>query len=405
MKPTRGMFLSGLLAAVLGWACGPALAKPPVDGAWQKIENLAPVIGADGKLHTATCSGYPGTDPRFNFWAKRGSSKNLMVFFEGGGACWDNLTCTFPIANLPASVPQFFVPSVPPGTNPSNFDGILKAGAQANPVNDWSMVYIPYCTGDLHIGSATKQYQNVGHPVFPLPPTFSIQHRGFDNFMVVLDWIRKNVDKPQNVLVAGSSAGGYGAVANAAWLDRTFPQAHLYVVADASQGVTTPAFDQGNPGRNSWNIQLAPWVFGADVSLISGLELMRTAAAGLPKAKVAQFTTALDVVQIEFYGVMKAFYGPGGSCPAAAVDWYQQMSGQIKADASVVPNFRHYVAAGSYHTLLRSPLFYSEASAGPTFSEWIGEMLNKRGGTGGQGNGTQWDDVACPTCLIAWPCP
>ena len=80
---------------------------PPPVADWVKYENLPPVTGPDGKTYSATCSGYPGMDPAFRFWARKTASKNLVVFFEGGGACWDNLTCTFPIAGLPPRVPQF----------------------------------------------------------------------------------------------------------------------------------------------------------------------------------------------------------------------------------------------------------------------------------------------------------
>ncbi|MCB1994924.1 MAG: hypothetical protein KDG57_03440, partial [Rhodoferax sp.] len=66
----------------------PALAQSP----WQTIANPPPVIGADGRQHSATCSGYPGTDPSYRFWVRPGDPKKLAVVFDGGGACWDNLT-------------------------------------------------------------------------------------------------------------------------------------------------------------------------------------------------------------------------------------------------------------------------------------------------------------------------
>jgi hypothetical protein len=298
-------------------------------------------------------------------------------------------------------VPQFFIPAVPANNNPTNYDGIFKTDNAANPVKDWSMVYIPYCTGDLHAGSSTKTYANVGHPVFPLPSTFEIQHKGFDNFMVVLDWMKKNVDKPKSVLVTGSSAGGYGASINFPWVAKTYPNAHLYVIADASQGVTTPAWDAGTPGRGSWNLQFAPGVYGSDPTQARSADLLREAAAAYPHAKVAQFTTALDSVQVGFYGVMKAYYGPGGSCPNPTVDWYQQMVGSLQSYADV-PNYRYYLAGGTYHTNLRSPSFYTESSAGATYSEWVANMLANRGGTNGQGG--RWDSLACPTCFIDMPC-
>jgi hypothetical protein len=378
-----------------------ALAQPPApSGTWEQIVPQGAVTGADGRSHLARCTGLPGTDPTFSFWAKRTPSKNLVVYFEGGGACWDSLTCSFPIGGgLPAPAPQFYVAAIPPGTQPAAYDGIFRDDP-ANPVAGWNAVYIPYCSADIHTGSSTQTYANAGNPL--LPPTFTLEHRGFDNFMVVLDWMSRNIDRPADILVAGSSAGGYGATANFPWIAQAFRNAHVSVLADASQGVTTPAFDTGLPGRESWNPQLKAEVFGPDATLVPGPELMRRAALASPKVKTAQFTTRFDEVQIGFYGVMKQFYGPGGSCPHPALDWNALMVGQLASDLQAVPNLRSYVAAGSYHTVMRSPLFYSESSAGLPFSSWLGAMLKNRGGTGASGGG--WESAACPGCLAALPC-
>jgi len=391
-----------LLALSTGTAA--LAAEPAAPGTWQQVQPAAQVLGVDGQTYAPSCSAFPGTDPTFRFWAKKSAtgSAKTVVFFEGGGACWDNLTCSFPIApGLPSQVPQFFVPQVPPGTDPSQIGGIFKEAA-ANPVKDWNMVYIPYCSGDIHTGSSSRTYDNVGHPVFPLPPTFTLQHRGFDNFMAVLAWMKAGGDKPEQVLVTGVSAGGYGATANFPWIAETFKSARVSLLADASQGVTTPAFDNGDPGRNAWNPQLAPWVFGAAPSAVRGGELILALAKAYPRSKIAQFTTTLDAVQVGFYGLMKTYYGPGGICPNPAVDWNQQMLADLQGNAEQLPNFRSYLAAGSYHTLLRDPLFYSEASAGPAFADWLGQMLKNQGGTGGRGGG--WDSVACPDCLQPLPC-
>lgn len=372
---------------------------------WKRHLDPAAVTGIDGRVHKASCSGYPGTDPRFSFWTREGSSRNLLIYFEGGGACWDSFSCSFPAAGLPEQIPQLFVPQVPPGTDPAQSDGLLREHPN-NPVSDWDAVYIPYCTGDIHVGSATQTYTSVGHPVFPLPAgtPFQIQHRGYDNFMVVLEQLRKQFPHPDKVLVAGSSAGGYGATFHSPWVNKAYPQAKLYVLADASQGVTTPGFDQGKPGRGNWNEQVYAPVFGGPG--LAGPEVMRRAAAAMPNARFAQFTTPFDTVQWSFYALMKQNYGPGGSCPNPVVDWNQQMLSQldITDDAR---NVRRYVAAGSYHTLLRSPLFYSEASAGPVFADWLREMLaGPPWGPGGKAaNEARWANVACPTCLMAAPCP
>lgn len=391
------------LALTAGAADAAGAAGTP--GAWQPVVPPAQVVGVDGQTYAPSCSGFPGTDPTFRFWAKKSAtrSRNTLVYFEGGGACWDSLTCSFPIVpGLPAQIPQFFVPQVPQGTDPSQIDGIFK-DSPANPVKDWNVVYIPYCTGDIHTGSATRTYTNAGNPVFPLPAQFDLQHRGFDNFMAVLAWMQAEGSKPQQILVTGVSAGGYGATANFPWIAETFKSARVSLLADASQGVTTPTFDSGDPGRNSWNPQLAPWVFGAAPSAVRGGELILALAQAYPRSKMAQFTTARDDVQVGFYGLMKQFYGPGGACPNVEADWNQQMLSDLQGNAVSLPNFRYYLAEGTYHTLLRDPEYYSESSAGPVFADWLRTMLKNQGGTGGQGG--QWRSVACPDCLQPLACP
>lgn len=388
--------------------------QPP--GTWQRHDPSGPVRGLDGKEHSASCSGFPGTDAKFSFWTRQGRSRNLLIYFEGGGACWDNVSCSFPITGQANAVPQFFMAQIPPGTDPATMDGVLKGDNPANPVRDWDMVYIPYCTGDIHTGSATKSYTSIGHPTLGIPPgtPMTLKHGGFDNFMVVMDWVKRNIKHPHKVLVAGSSAGGYGATANAPWVAQHFDDAQLYVLADASQGVTVPGFDNGEPGRSSWKPQWHRPTFGA--GNFPGKELMRHAARADRNGRYAQFTTAFDTVQIQFYGAMVQGYG-GASCMNPAnpvqslvVDWHNKASAQLVADAQDLRNYRHYVAAGTYHTLLRSPQFYAEQSAGPVFADWLRDMLQGRGKgarENGQGHGLggHWNNEACPNCLAPFPCP
>jgi Pectinacetylesterase len=388
---TQALLMGAALCSVL-----PAVAAKD-EGVWTKHSNLNPVT-VDGKTYTAQCSGYPGTDSKFSFWSKKGKSDNVMVYFEGGGACWDGLTCSLPFGSPGGG---FYSAAIHPLTDPNQFEGVFKSNNAKNPVKDWSVVYIPYCTGDLHAGSKEQTYNRFGNPA---AGQFNVQHRGFDNFMVVLDWMKKNIDAPKNMLVTGVSAGGYGASINFPWLAKTYPKAKLNVLADSSQGVTVPAFDTAAVGRNSWNPQFASWVWPNAAAGISGSELLRVATQKYPEAKISQFTPSFDGVQIFFYGTMKQLYTYPGSCANPAVDWYQQMSTKLVSYASTLPNFRYYVAGGTYHTILADPGFYTENSAGPSFSEWLGDMVGNRGGRHGQGGG-DWRNVACPTCLVQLPCP
>ena len=80
-RKTTRLWTLGLLCIGSAALTASVEAKPAQAGPWTKYENLQSVIGADGQSHSATCSGFPGTDPAFSFWAKKGASKNLVVYF------------------------------------------------------------------------------------------------------------------------------------------------------------------------------------------------------------------------------------------------------------------------------------------------------------------------------------
>ena len=393
--------LGGLRSAMVGlWLLGGAIsalaAEAAARGGWTRVQPPASVAGIDGARHSASCTGFPGTDPSYHFYTRKGKTRNLVVYFEGGGACWDSGTCTFPDGKLPSGVPQYFSASMATSVHPADLRGMFNLSRSSNPIKDWDMVYVPYCTADLHAGTATRTYENVGHPIYNgLPSSFPIRHNGYSNTMVVLDWIRKNLRSPERVLVAGSSAGGYGASIHFPWLRQLFPAAQISVIADASQGVTTPTWDQSTPGRGSWSLRLPAWSDPIGTVNVSGPELLRLAAQSDPLARVAQFSTVVDQVQAAYYGEMKQNYGPGGSCDNLAQDWNRQMVGTMSSYANTVPNYRHYLAAGTYHTVLTDSKFFAERSAGPTVNTWLAAMLDASDG---------WRNVACPGCLTPVPC-
>lgn len=380
-----------MLAALLLACTLPAVAQT---SAWQTISNPGPVVGADGRTHTASCSGFPGTDPTFRFYVRPGDPKKLAVIFDGGGACWDNLTCSHPFTDAqPAPLLQFYTAAIDPDADPTRYGGLLDTANPANPIAGWTWVAIPYCTADVHLGSADRSYRMPG----PRGESFTIRHRGYDNFMVVLDWIRRNVQPGvTDLMVTGASAGGYGAAASFPWVAAQYPQARLSVLADASQGVATLDFDLR--GRLAWNPQLAPWVFGADPSAVRSADLLKVGAQAYPQGRFAQYTTTLDSVQVGFYGYMRVANGPGGVCRQILPDWNNQMLQTLDGYRAALPNFRSYVAAGTSHTIIGDGALYEPSGAGPSMASWVTAMLDFSAGPGA------WVDAACPTCLRPLPC-
>jgi hypothetical protein len=68
-----------------------------------------------------------------------------------------------------------------PGDSPAHMTGIFDRSNSRNPVRDWSMLFMPYCTGEVHSGSNTAHHRfpDTGKPL-------TIEHRGWDNMQVIM---------------------------------------------------------------------------------------------------------------------------------------------------------------------------------------------------------------------------
>jgi hypothetical protein len=384
MKRTKYIKMAGFICISLLFVCyayaGEPKANPflpDIPQVWTKI-TPSPTHFM-GKHLTPTCSNYPGTDPTFSFFVKGGIVNNLVVYFQGGGACWNWLTC------LPFLSFQIYTPDVTDADNPALSPyGIFDLSNPNNPFKDWSFVFIPYCTGDIHLGSKDATYS------YPSGPSLTIHHRGHDNFLVVLKWITKHFEKPHEIFVAGSSAGSYGAINSFPWIKESYPKSKVSVLGDAGMGVSPPEFNT----TDIWNSQLPPWIFGKHPQNVPSLEMWKAIAEYYPHSKLAEFTDAWDMTQIFFYNFILYTLGLpyGGSCDS----WNAQMLAGVdyKQDA---PNYRSYIAAGQIHTILGRPEFYTENSAGVSLLDWLNGMVDNQGGTHGHG-GVPWKNVECIEC-------
>ena len=87
-------------------------------------------------------------------------TSDLFIFFEGGGACWDYLTCV--VAHRDDTVPS----GRRSGRRASRccreqFDRTRTT----NPFRNATMIYVPYCTGDLHVGDNVADVHRRGRAV------------------------------------------------------------------------------------------------------------------------------------------------------------------------------------------------------------------------------------------------
>lgn len=145
------------------------------------------------------------------------TSKNVLIYFEAGGACWDYPSCSgqegIRGAANPNGIPDDYMEgfSVPALMSPF----VLRLHPwDSVPTKDWHIIFIPYCTGDIHIGNNDMEYEIPGEE-----GTFTWHHAGYKNVQGVLNWMKSGpyseyFDTIPNLMVTGCSAGGAGAFLN-----------------------------------------------------------------------------------------------------------------------------------------------------------------------------------------------
>ena len=138
------------------------------------------------------------------------ASRELLIYLEGGGACYDAQTC----AGNPDSTWQ-----LPP------VGGLFAREQTLNPVADWSFVYIPYCSGDHYIGDA----RDVAVPGVPGVQQF--QNRR--NTELMLERIVATFSGTDRIVLSGTSAGGIGTLMSYRLVQEAFGSTPVTVIDDS----------------------------------------------------------------------------------------------------------------------------------------------------------------------------
>jgi len=175
-----------------------------------------------------------GSGTPYSVWvdSKQGQGeRKLLIEFMGGGACWSDETCfgkklrtwIFPIPTVPV------ISWLSNDIGPESLQG---------PLRDHSMIYFPYCTGDVHAGRHTAQYGKL-----------TAYHHGYDNVVKALNYLESQglirLAQFEEVVLAGSSAGAIGSLIHAPTIGpRLKKDARKIIIADA------PGL---HFGKNFWN--------------------------------------------------------------------------------------------------------------------------------------------------------
>jgi hypothetical protein len=287
----------------------------------------------------------------YAFWLRHGDPKKLMIFFQGGGGCFDQRTCALGSMWFDDRVDEF--------DDPRYNGGILDLDDAQNPFRDWSIAYLPSCTGDVHTGTRVVRYGRI-----------RVHQVGYVNARAALTRTYREFPDASVVFVTGCSAGSVGSAFHADAIIRHYRRARVTQLGDSLAFVFHRPISLAAWGTNS----VFPPFFRIGNRRWTMAEFTARLAKAHPNVTFARFNHASDAVQERFY---RAVGGrPGGFEP------------RLRAAERTLKrqkNYRSYLACGSNHCALPTPEFYSLRVGGVTLRDWVADLSRGR-------------DVSCPTC-------
>jgi hypothetical protein len=196
---------------------GPRLSVATELGLTEYSGQIVPVEeSSDGDETTYTFSAEQGPmcmrGADYRMSVRRTESDDLVIFLQGGGACWTAFCLA--VTAAPAGIPGI---------------DLMDPALVENPVRDWNIVYLPYCDGSFFAGDVTVDDDLNGKGVR--------HHRGLANLTAALEVAKQEFPSPRRILLAGSSGGAYGLLLGAPLVRHYYPDAELIVMADSGIGL------------------------------------------------------------------------------------------------------------------------------------------------------------------------
>lgn len=302
----------------------------------------------------------------YQFHVRPANPEKLLIFFNGGGACWLGPTCD------PTVQPTYVPLAEMESNDPRLADGIFNFENEDNPFADYSMVFVSYCTGDVHLGNTVATY-TVPESETQAAYEIDINHNGYNNAMSALNWAFANYEAPTSIVVTGSSAGAIASPYYAAVVAAQYPEAALFQFGDGAGGYRSEAIPALFEAWGVYSILPEGTTVDAieDVYVETGL--------AYPEMIMGQYNTSDDETQYAFLGLL-------GITETPLLDLLTANFADI--EAGLGEDLPTFTAGGELHTILRSPEFYTYAVDGMRFVDWVTALAT----------GETVTDMTCTDC-------
>jgi hypothetical protein len=289
-------------------------------------------------------------------------SERVMIYLEGGGSCFDAETC--------ASNPPEVVVRAPEAS------GIFDRAHADNPVGDWSFVYIPYCSGDLHMGDA-RDVSIAGVEGLQ-------QFQGRPNLERFLERLVPTFADARQVLLTGVSAGGLGALVNYGVVQSAFGSIPVDMIDDSGPAVSidhVPAC-LNQLRRQHWGLDRTVIAECGDECDAQGDFLLQYARRTLRQSvgHSGLIHSIHDIIIRAFFGI--GTNGGSDDCGGVLLETIMEAEAleaalrdardQLSEEA---PRFGTFFPEGTDHGWITTPAFYEAGVGDTTMVEWFRAVI------------------------------
>jgi len=317
----------------------PELPRNPENGKWYSVP-VEGAVSADGS--------------RWQGRIRFGDPERLLIYFLGGGMVLDDFSASQSYARADSVV---FYYDNDLNVSARRMQEGIASDAKQNPFRDWTVLMLPYTTGDFHAGTAGM-------------------HQGCNNFRSLMETVQNRLGTPDQLLIAGYSAGGFGAAMLAEDVLAYFPETENVTLCVDSALLLHP--DWRGLMQNRWQ---APEHISARLRSDNlTLDQLLSLHQAHPEVKILVASSLRDGGLAKFQS-----YIDGGSyrtTPEGGLRYFENLSQMLAVMVQKLPDAGIFLwddapnGLPTSHTMLHSDVFFEPNGNEASMAEWISDAVD-----------------------------
>jgi hypothetical protein len=381
-------------------SCGPTVVTrdpppPPGPNGYMKIV-------LDSEVYGTRCGGdepqFPADNP-YAFHVKLAPAghpiENVLIYLEGGGACmFEDEGTGIGHAGCYGRYlqePELFEAL----DNEPHIFGIMSDDPAVSPFANWTKVFVPYCTQDLHMGNGVTSYFD----------SITVHRYGAINTRTALRYLRdllwRELDtqggdgfRPDRIRAAfaGFSAGGWGALYNYHWVLDDLQWPHTAAFPDSALALDNihdefwslrnlAQFVLAGPEPSNWGAQAnqPPYCFGPNCAI--GPDLLMAHAPRL-KAVPEQQYMIISNQNDEGGQMASTFFDRNTTFEQGRVNWINEAR-KAFCETKDLNGINHFFMPfpQDLHSTTMTDYYMSQVTvAGQTMNSWMADAFSNPDG-------------------------